>query len=190
MGKSLKGGVFEREMCGILSLWWSNNRRDDLFWRTGGSGARARVRHQKGKRTHGQHSDMCATDPKGEPLIRALTIEMKRGYNKFTPFDVMDKPRKGVQQEFEKWVEQVHTAHLAAESVSWLIIHRRDKRQALVYFPPELYEFLEQCFEVDPVPRAEIFYRDAHGRNKMAICMRLTDFLERVTRSDIKALVE
>jgi len=39
-----KGSSFEREICTILSKWWTNNERDDVFWRTAGSGARATTR--------------------------------------------------------------------------------------------------------------------------------------------------
>jgi len=28
-----KGGDFERKMSREFSLWWSNNKADDIFWR-------------------------------------------------------------------------------------------------------------------------------------------------------------
>jgi len=27
-----KGPKFERKMCKKFSLWWTNNKRDDIFW--------------------------------------------------------------------------------------------------------------------------------------------------------------
>jgi len=77
-----KGGSFEREICKSLSYWWSNEERDDIFWRTAGSGARATVRSKKGKDTANSSGDISALDPIGEPFIQFFFSEIKRGYPK------------------------------------------------------------------------------------------------------------
>ena len=41
MPKAYKGSEFEREMCKCLSLWWTDSKRDDVFWRSAQSGGRA-----------------------------------------------------------------------------------------------------------------------------------------------------
>ena len=76
-----KGGHFERDVCKRLSLWWSYGERDDLLWRTAGSGARATVRSRKNQQTANHHGDICATDPDAQPLVGAFCFEIKRGYN-------------------------------------------------------------------------------------------------------------
>lgn len=77
-----KGGNFEREVAKDLSLWWTENERDDVFWHTGGSGARATTRKKFGKDTKYQFGDISFTDPIGKPLIDRWNIECKTGYGK------------------------------------------------------------------------------------------------------------
>jgi len=80
-GGSSKGSSFEREVCKQLSLWWTKGEREDIFWRTAGSGARATTRAKSGKTTARSYGDVIAIDPIGDPLIKEVTIEIKRGYN-------------------------------------------------------------------------------------------------------------
>jgi hypothetical protein len=76
-GGSHKGGQFERDMCTLFSKWWTEDERDDVFWRTSGSGARATTRGKRGKDTCDQHGDMTCIDPCGKPLIDAFCFEFK-----------------------------------------------------------------------------------------------------------------
>lgn len=133
-----KASSGERELCRDFSRWWTNGRRDDVFWRTSGSGARAKYRGRQGKGTRGQHGDIAATDPIGDPLTDLLTIEFKRGYSKYTIMDVVDRPPTHKQQQWDKWFQQVWEAHQQAGSYTWMMIHRRDWRPALVYMPMDL----------------------------------------------------
>ena len=71
-GGHAKGSQFERTVCKDLSLWWTKGKRDDVFWRTSGSGARAKTRSKTGEKTFGQYGDVQATDPIGQPLICLL----------------------------------------------------------------------------------------------------------------------
>src|SRR5882672_9435645 len=98
-----KGGQFERDMCKAFSLWWTEGKHEDWFWRTAGSGARATVRAKQGKRTSGHGSDMCSTHPKANVLTRLITFEFKKGYNRCTLGDLLDRPRRLKPQEIEKW---------------------------------------------------------------------------------------
>lgn len=140
MSKSSKGATFERFICPLLSQWWAG--RDDIFWRSAGSGARATVRGRKGKETSGQHSDMAAIDPIGAPLLDAFTIEMKRGYPKANLHDLFDNTGRIKSHPLLEWIDQVEESYERAGSYSWLIIHRRDRRAALVYMPLAAYEVL------------------------------------------------
>lgn len=85
-----KGPAWEREVARILSRWWTFGKRDDIFWRTAGSGARATVREKKGKKTPYQYSDITFTDPIGKPLLDLFCIELKKGYGKFDLLEVID----------------------------------------------------------------------------------------------------
>lgn len=77
-----KGAGFEREISKRLSQWWSEGKRDDIFYRSQASGARYTVRQKSGKDTALQGGDITCSDPDGKPLIKAWNIEDKTGYCK------------------------------------------------------------------------------------------------------------
>lgn len=124
-----KGADQEREISVKLSLWWSDGVRDDLFWRSTGSGGRATQRAKLGKRTANSYGDICATDAQGQAFLDVTTIESKRGFNDSTIQDLLDKKnRKGGM-----W-DMVHQAQRDASLAGvkyWTLIHRRDRREAV-----------------------------------------------------------
>ena len=135
MPKASKGSSFERELCKSLSLWWTNGDSDDIFWRSTTSGARATSRRKQGKKTFGQDGDITATNPIGQPFLDLFCIEAKRGYNKATIQDCLD-PAEGMKvQPFAQFGDQAVRSHKNAESKSWMLIHKRDRRQMMVYLP-------------------------------------------------------
>lgn len=136
MGKSQKGGAFERQTCRDLSEWLSEGKRDDLLWRSSMSGGRATVRGRKGKTTAGHYGDVAATCPQGEPLTRAFAIELKRGYGSFPtarPDCLMDRPNGCGQQVFEAFVQQAESAREASGAFGWWLVYQRDKRNAVLF---------------------------------------------------------
>lgn len=76
-GGKAKGGIFERECCKKLSLWLSDGKRDDLFWRSAMSGGRATVRWKNKELNYAQAGDICAIDPLGHKLTSRFVIECK-----------------------------------------------------------------------------------------------------------------
>ena len=130
-----KGGVFERLICKQLSLWWSNGKRDDIFWRTAGSGARATARANVGRRTVNEYGDVHATDPIGQPLIDLCTIELKKGYGRNSYFDLLDKLSKETKQPYKKFILQAIGQHEQAETEWWLLITKRDYKETLIAMP-------------------------------------------------------
>jgi hypothetical protein len=188
-----KGSVFEREFCVKLSQWWSDHSRDDLFWRTAGSGARAKVRGRRGSRTHGQHGDICATHPSAEPLIDLLTIELKRGYSNHTMADLLDKPRHAALQTWEKWLLQCEESAQNAGSFSWLMVQRRDKRVPVVFFPYNLSEQLEDLGCVFPDPcfsfRVTVEGRRRHF-GEIVTATTLFNWFDCVSPQDIRLLAQ
>ncbi len=139
-----KGSSFERTICRELSLWWTKGKRDDIFWRTSQSGGRATIRSKKGKKTFGQYGDIQAVDPKGQPLIDLCTIEAKRGSNKITCADIIDQPetysRKDKQTRlrptpWEGFITQAERQAKAAGTRFWILIHKRDRRNTVIFLP-------------------------------------------------------
>ena len=135
-----KGSNFEREICRALGMWWSHGERDDIFWRSATSGAMAKVRSKKDKKTFGQYGDIQATDPIGQPLIDLCAIELKRGYKGANVGDVLDKPLKASIQPWEKFVFQVMRDVQNAEVPYWMLINKRDRRQAVIFMPYNLMQ--------------------------------------------------
>lgn len=170
MGGKAKGGQFERDICRELSLWWTGGRRDDIYWRTSTSGGRATSRAKKGKKTHGQYGDIQATDPRGAPFLRLFTVELKRGYPQASPLELLDSP--GKKSMWLEFLKQVKRDARRAGSPYWMLIHKRDRKETLVYLPWEIAVILVAEY---PVPRLSI-----HLSNSRVMATTLSEFL-RVT---------
>jgi len=130
-----KGSSFERKICKRLSKWWTDGKRDDIFWRSSQSGGRATQRAKKGQRTFGSYGDITAVDPVGQPLMRMFTIELKRGRSHGSPGDLLDPlPPKGKKPPpFEAALLQAMRGREESGSVGWMLICQRDRRVAMVY---------------------------------------------------------
>jgi hypothetical protein len=144
MPKSEKGSVFEREISVKLSEWFTYGENSDVFWRSSGSGARAKVRGRKGKTTSGQHADIAAIDPIGRPLINLIMLELKCGYTAVTSLkkgkrksglnfhDLVDRD-SGTQQELlREWLEQVSESKKQAKAPFWMLIWQRDRSRPVI----------------------------------------------------------
>lgn len=134
-----KGSAFEREVCKTLSLWWSGGVDDSLFWRTAMSGGRATVRAKKGKMTRAHCGDITAVDDAGSTLTKLITFELKRGYNRGTLSDLVDKPDRARPSILEQFIVQAMTAAKHANTPYWMIIHKRDQKRILVHYPLKLH---------------------------------------------------
>ena len=129
-----KGASFERDISRQLSLWWTHEKRDDVFWRSSMSGGRATVRAKKGQKTAYQNGDITATDPISSPLIENVVIELKRGYKKWGVLDLLDsaKPEKSTLAGF---LAQVEEECKNAGVSAFMLICKRDGRKPIVLFP-------------------------------------------------------
>lgn len=140
-----KGGNFEREFCWVLSRWWCGNPNELIFWRTSNSGGGATIRHRKGISNKSHAGDITAIEPTGRPFCDLITIEAKRGYNDTANLhSLLDRQIKKntVAHPYEKWIKQAKKAAKRANSAFWMIVHRRDHKQALCLFPNELFTML------------------------------------------------
>jgi len=174
MAHSSKGSAFEREICKILGLWWTGGKRDDVFWRTSNSGGRAKTRIKQGRETFAQYGDIQATDPIGQPLLDLTTIELKRGYGRTSVAEMLDAPSNAAKCLWQQWLEQAITDHTNAKTPFWTLITKRDRRQAVLFIPVELYSVLHWVGELRSVrPLIKIYLRDFGT----VVGMQLADFL-------------
>lgn len=183
-----KGGPFERLLATALSLWWSKGKRDDLAWRTAGSGARATVRGRKGKRTAGHVGDLGATNDRMIPFFKLVTIEAKRGYNKTTSLhNLFDPPtrqsKKDKATNYTAFIQQAQQAAKRARTPYWILVHRPDRKNAVVFMPMELAENLMPNGNRVPAPWGLFVI------NKTPMMFTaLSNFFNVVTRKDFKRL--
>lgn len=141
-----KGSSYEREVCKQLSLWWTQDLdepREDIFWRSTTSGARATARRKKGKTTSGQEADIAAIDPIGKPLLDFMVLEVKRGYNRVSPHQLLDKSPHHKEQKIEEWIRKQQDAQEQAGSFGWAIMHKRDKREPMIYVDAPAWEEMD-----------------------------------------------
>ena len=187
-----KGSAFERDICKILSRWWTDNKRDDVFWRSTTSGARATTRRKVGQDTFGQHGDIQATDPIGQPLMDLCTIEMKRGYGSSTIGDVLDAPLKAAEQNWERWARQSHEEHLAARTEGWMLITKRDRRETLIFMPSWLHGVIQHYEASLQLTRPSVWLRTSDERGSgetsglRVFGTTLTQFIELVSPDSIE----
>jgi hypothetical protein len=179
-----KGGEFEREVCKTLSLWWTDCDSDAVFWRTSNSGGRATVRGKGKRKTVNQHGDITFTDPVGMPLLQALTFELKRGYS-CTLQDLIDAD-KPPRTSYAAWIAQAKRSQVAAESLSWAIIHRRDRRVVTITMPEDMFSQLLRASKVDLiVPFAMVH----SGSGEVLVTVRLQPFLSSIRPAAVREVV-
>lgn len=95
------------------------------------SGGRATVRAKAGKSTANAAGDLCAMTKEAQDLLNIVTLELKRGYNTYTPIDLIDGAAKG----FNDFVNQAKKAASLAGTPMWAVVHKRDRRDALIVLP-------------------------------------------------------
>jgi hypothetical protein len=157
-----KGGDFEREIATLISLNWTNGKRDDIFWRTGGSGARATSRFKRGKQTANEHGDLGYKDEIGKPLIDVFNFELKTGYRKkrknksgivsktnWCLLDCIDSSNtKNPVQFKEFWQESLVDAEKTGREP--IVIFRRPNKRACMGVPTSIFHVCIDLFGVPP----------------------------------------
>lgn len=129
--KSSKGSSYERAISKRLSKWWTNDERDDVFWRSQQSGGRATQRAKKGKSTKNQEGDIQAMDPIGQPLIDKVSIELKCGYPDFGIDQIVQsRKQKPLVLDF---IKQCKRESEPTNRDFWLIVKQDFKKEIVIY---------------------------------------------------------
>lgn len=147
-----KGGNYERQVCKELSLWWSDNRTDDCFWRSSQSGGRSTVRARKGKKTEGHDSDIVATSKRGRRFMRHFAVEIKCGYNNApnaSLSDTLTSPTNRKGWTLSDWIRQTIRAQKRADVSHWILIHKPDFREPIVYMNYDVMYLFRKCMGYD-----------------------------------------
>lgn len=176
-----KGSAYEREICKLLSKWWTHGEDDAVFWRSSQSGGRATQRAKSGKATFGSYGDIAAVNPIGQPLLQMFTLELKRGRSHGCPNDELDCRRTKKPKPFEQALMQVLEGARLSKSVSWMLISRRDGRESMAYVDRYAATLLPTIF-TGPTTRFDV--QMACGQYQF-VGLRLAEFLERVRPESI-----
>lgn len=175
---SKKGGSFERATCKELSLWWSGNTNDDWFWRSAQSGGRATTRMKRGLSTTNAAGDISAMNHEASRFLELAAVEVKCGYPKATLSDLIEKDGKS---EYHGFIEQARTSASLAGSPNWILIHKRDRREALLLTNNELPIVSRAIIPVS-VPDTSHY--------EWVQVYRYSDFLCEVVREHFKAMAD
>jgi hypothetical protein len=144
-----KGSEWERECSKILSLWATEGARDDVVWRTAGSGSRWATRRKRGSDTYNQAGDLCATDPCAQFLFDFLLVECKRGYAKGKPSESinvlywLDRPSNTKPPLLAQWWEKADEERLRAGRSRAVLLFRRTGKRACIVLERDLMGDLE-----------------------------------------------
>jgi hypothetical protein len=189
-GKSLakKGPGFEREVCAILSQWWTNGERDDVFTRTSGSGGRFTARWKRGKKTAYQGGDMTASDPIGEPFIRCFNIEMKTGYGdrrktkygvrstNWCVLDILDGSKTKEGEIIENMWDQCE-ADARKTNRTPILIFRRKQKRICIMFTQSLHDIIRNYYGDPFFSFIRIFIKSKSSSVSNLFVTSLTDFM-------------
>jgi len=183
-----KGQDFERKICKVLSLWWTDNERDDVFWRTSQSGGRATTRQKSGKRTAGSYGDMGATHESGKEFERTFIIEFKKGYNKDVGALIMIDGRQK-EPILLSWWKKNEKIRLESGRSYGLLIFQRDRKHPCILMEESLFGQLEQY--AGPYSKSntiQIYFADA--MKSPLIIIPLYNFLEWCSAESMKLFIE
>ncbi len=142
---SEKGSSFERKICKEFSLWYSghilNENRNDIFWRTSGSGARATVRSRIGLSTSDSYGDIQAIHTCGKVFTEKFLIEIKRGYsNQICVLCFIDSKNTNIIQ---KWLDKATKELNISKRKEVLLIFKRDRKETCICLSKNVFDLLK-----------------------------------------------
>jgi hypothetical protein len=104
-GGGAKGARNERSVAKRLSLWVTHRKRDDVFWRSAGSGSRTTVLRKNKTGTADAHAgDISLTHEAGADLLGFFSIECKH-YKETEIQQLIFGKRGWISREWEKHIK-------------------------------------------------------------------------------------
>lgn len=172
-----KGGAFERNLSKQFSLWWSDGKNDNIFWRTQNSGGRATQRTKKGKKTINNYGDMKDEDPIGKLLTKLFYFEFKTGYKDATLEDLLYKPTKA-KNTWRSWIEKAQREH-SQSSKTWMLVVKKKGKPELIAMNKTLFFFLIKG-QKTKTPCFVFAKANRLNRNEAIIILPLKTFFDKV----------
>lgn len=183
-----KGNAFERRICQKLSLWWSEGKREDIFWRSASSGGVATMRSKRGKTMAGQSGDISAIHESGMPLTRLCTVELKRGYKGASIADMCDRLEASKPSKWEEFILQCQREAKESDSPFWILIVQRDRKRPMICIPTS---FMNALLQIRKFSSFEFLCKiRIHRKNVRLniVYLELDEFLQKVDHTIIEQL--
>jgi len=197
MGKlsNTKGSVFEREICKQLSLWLTEGKRDDVFWRTACSGGRATNRAKGNKKTSGGYGDITFLNPAGESLLKLFCFELKCGYSKqkskgkvISVLSYIDCFGKGKTILELFWEQAIESTEQAGAHFP-IVIFKRDLHKVCVMVPKSFLYVAERCFGDHKLSNIQVVFPDRPPAYRTVVICTFESFLDFVNPNSIDLLI-
>lgn len=181
-----KGGDFERDICKYLSMWVTRQARDDIFWRTAGSGARATNRMKKKMTTADSAGDMMSIAKYGKPYTDQAIWEFKRGYGgvrskskrkrkpsqTVDPLSILDNLKsQKTKPLLQEWWTKISKERRRHKRKFAFLIFKRDRKDICISMTQRTFNYIENKNRV--FLRKKISLR-MYGYN--IVIMRLDNF--------------
>ncbi len=173
-----KGGEFERKICKRLSLWISDNMRDDLFWRSAMSGGRASLvaKRLPNKKRYNQCGDISAISREGQDFLDVFFIECK--FLKSLQIDAWIYGHEGLLPKL--WDKALQEA-MDHDRVPLVIAKQNNKQELILTNDDGWFHLGQSC------PRAVMPFRALFLRNeKRVVVSRFQDLLVYATWIDMR----
>lgn len=206
MAKHKKGSAYERATCEEFSLWYSKSfldkPRDDIFWRTSASGARATIRMKKNIDTTNSCGDIMALHKIGRKFTKICMIELKRGYsskkitcknkkckkkisipntgnNSISILNLLDAPltkklKKG--PILLQWINKAIKEAKQHKRKHPIIIFRRDRKVSCIVLIRHTFDMLQNNYRNFTMSDGQICEINIFGLN--FFILRLDDFFD------------
>lgn len=138
-----KGAGYERECARVLSIWVSEGKSKDLFWRSAASGAMATMRAKQGKDVGPHAGDLIPVGQEGSGFMDAFCVECKRVksmnwvdliYNRLDVIDSMPP----IDQFWNQAVSQGGDSNRRP-----FLMFREDRKPDLIGIDAYMYDYLQ-----------------------------------------------
>jgi len=177
-----KGSSFERDIARMISLWFSEEKSADWFWRTQSSGGRATQLRKTGKMLTKQFGDIVAVEKEGEPLTDKFCFELKTGYgasrkknekkviSNWCILDGIDSKQK--ETVFDKFWKQCVNDADASHRIP-ILIFRRNLMSCCIAMKSNLHNRLKEWYGPVHTNKGILYFESRFGD---IVFMNLDDF--------------
>ena len=149
-----KGNVFERQVAKQLSLWYSVERNDAVFYRTASSGTRGTQRFKRGQSAINSAGDLSFLHSEGEPFLQCCAVEIKSGY----PAATINRSLSSTKPELLSFFTQAYESAHQAGVPCWMVIHKLDHQPPLLYCNVFLLTcYIQACCRYRDIPIPKSF---------------------------------